>query len=156
MGNLNKELGTLFKRYLIRKEEEAKKPTVFHNANYYKGVWGDKNTFNGTIFFYEWSDIGRTPIRYFSLSLFEKFLSDCDLYLEPHQRDIILNLPKSYITCKHGSKQLIVRGTYDGLKSTMARAGSSETLLPAVPVGVPGSTLRLPPMYQHGGGEQWY
>jgi hypothetical protein len=151
MGNLNKELGTLFKRYLIRKEEEAKKPTVFHNANYYKGVWGDKNTFNGTIFFYEWSDITRIPIKYFSLSLFEKFLADCDLELEPWQRDMIPSLGDVYITCKANSKELLIRSSYDALKAAVACKSVTQLYLPPTKPD-DANKLRLSPMYK----EQYY
>lgn len=157
MGNLNKELGSLFKRYITRKETEARQPIVFRTSDYYKNLWGnnDKKPYLGTIFFYEWSDISRLPTRYFSLSLFEKFLSECDLCLEPHQRDIILNLPQSFISCKKGCKELIVRGSYDSLKSAMLREGTT-LILPTVPVPCPASRIALPPMYHHEGSEQWY
>jgi hypothetical protein len=107
--------------------------------------------FHGTIFFYEWSDITRIPIKYFSLSLFEKFLADCDLELEPWQRDMIPSLGDVYITCKANSKELLIRSSYDALKAAVACKSVTQLYLPPTKPD-DANKLRLSPMYK----EQYY
>ena len=115
--NKSRELNKLFKAYMARKEGESKKQ---RHCNF----------FPITIFFYEWSDITRRPLRYFSLSLFEKFLSDSGIILEDWQRDMIPCLGDAYVTCKPNSKDLIIRCSYEALKAALNVPSNSQLYIP--------------------------
>ena len=157
--NRSKDLKKLFKTYMARKEEESRRPVNYHygrSQQYYNETFQGTETFHGVIFFYEWSDVTRQPIRYFSLPLFEKFLTESNLELEPWQRDVILNLQQVYITCSPGEKLLLVRSSYDALKATVARGNNQPTQLTLFNQNnTPANllpTMRTPPMYK----EQYY
>lgn len=164
MANKSKDLRKLFKAYMVRKEEESSRPTYYNhtalggrNQQYYNDTFQGNKVFHGVIFFYEWSDITRDPVRYFSIPLFEKFLNESELELEPFQKDILLNLQQCFISCKPGCKDLVIRATYDGLKSTMARyytntneqeANKPTLLLPGPnQMGMQHEGVRISPMY---------
>ena len=141
--NKSKELVKLFKAYMSRKEEERKNASSTTVHTYSTG----KRYFLGTIYFYEWSDVSREPIRYYSIALFERFLRECGIELQAWQKDIIYNLDRVYITCKGMSKELLIRSTYDALKSATYGASSNTQLtLPTVMANSP-SNLHLPPVY---------
>ena len=150
--NRSKDLNKLFKAYMARKEEESKRPVGYRysrSQEYYNETFG-ANTFHGVIYFYEWSDITRTPVRYFSISLFEKFLNESNLELEAWQKDIILNLQhEAYITCKPGSKELIVRSSYEALKISMnnRQEHTQQLSLPFIPQENIDNHMRMHPMY---------
>ncbi len=158
--NRSKDLRKLFKTYMARKEEESKRPVNYHygrSQEYYNEAFRDKQTFHGVIFFYEWSDITRDPIRYFSIPLFEKFLAESELVLEAWQRDVILNLQQVFITCRPGTRELVVRSTYDGLKLAIVRSEDSYSFptqlsLPFGPDENTREIMRMSPMYR----EQYY
>lgn len=157
--NRSKDLRKLFKTYMARKEEESRRPVNYHYARsqeYYNDTFRGTEIFHGVIFFYEWSDVTRQPIRYFSLPLFEKFLTESGLELEPWQRDVILNLQQVYITCSPGEKLLLVRSSYDSLKATVARGNNQATQLVLFGQNNTSAnllpTMRTPPMYK----EQYY
>ena len=154
--NRSKDLKSLFKAYMVRKEEESSKPYSYRTREYYNNTFQNKQ-FSGVIFFYEWSDITRSPLRYFSLSLFEKYLTDSNIELEPWQKDVINNLGEVFITCKPGKKELLIRNSYDGLKSSMAREKSNDYSFPPAlclpqPEAVSEHAMRMSPLYR----EQYY
>ena len=150
--NRSKDLRKLFKAYMVRKEEESNRPVTYHygrSQQYYNETFREKETFHGVIFFYEWSDITRQPVRYFSISLFEKFLAESGLELESWQRDVMLNLQEVYITCKPGEKELIVRGSYEALKISIVRQPSEQLTIPFTPQIKTGmDALRMSPLYK--------
>jgi hypothetical protein len=158
--NRSKDLRKLFKTYMARKEEESRRPVSYNygrSQQYYNDTFRGTETFHGVIFFYEWSDVTNNPLRYFSLSLFEKFLTESDIELEAWQRDVILNLQQVYIACMPGKKELVVRSSYEALKLAMTRTQSlwpQQLSLVAqgneTPKLLPSN--RISPMYQ----EQYY
>ena len=156
--NRSKDLRKLFKTYMARKEEESRKPVNnYHNERqeYYNNTFQANKTFHGVIFFYEWSDVTRQPIRYFSVPLFEKFLTESNLALEPWQKDVLLCLQQAFITCKPGTRELLVRSTYDGLKLATVRSESNmptQLCLPFTPDENAKDAMRMSPMYK----EQYY
>ena len=159
--NRSKDLVILFKAYMARKEREHSY-TSYRSDSYYNNLFNSGNnvSFKGVIFFYEWSDVSREPIRYFSLSLFEKFLSESGLMLEPWQRDFIKRLDSVYITCRPGGKELIVRNGYDYLKQAVLDYGKDKpttalALLPNInnsQAAAFNNNMRMSPMYK----EQYY
>ena len=125
--NKKKELRGLFHKWIERTNR------VGYSNNFSNGLYSNgggnpyyggnrycgNDGFNGTIYFYEWSDLFREPKRYYSIDLFEQFLKDSGIYLALYQRDIIKNLKWNYIACKKGGKELIICQSYDKLLKLM-------------------------------------
>mgnify|MGYP006896826897 CR=1 FL=1 len=181
MGNIKKEiLWSLFRAYLIRKEKESH---VSYSHTPYRcggiGTAADFANYHGTIYFYEWSDINRPPITFYSLSSFCDFLQKSNIFMPPFQRDMIRNLDHAYVTCKKGRSDLLIRGTRPGLVEAFGRddaPGVSIHDLPDKPNPMAMSTKpqltlpyhvqccypphaqeRIPPMYHYTGNpEEWY
>ena len=59
MSNISKQLKPLFNAYLKRLADEKYKPTVRHQGYRQPSLFD--NEFKGVIYFYEWSDVSRTP-----------------------------------------------------------------------------------------------
>ena len=174
MGNISKEkLWSLFRLYLIRIEEEKNSYTP---PSYSRcggiGTQSDYDPFDGVIYFYEWSDMNRAPMMFYSLTAFEDYMKRCNIFMPPFQRDMIRNLEHSYVTCKKGKSELLIRGTRPGLLEALSRddaPGVSVNDLPPLvendgqlrlpyPVSCtyPPSMTRVPPMYNyHGNPEEW-
>lgn len=106
--NKKGELRTLFHNYLDRKERESKTTS-------YGGGTKFTDNFKGVIYFYEWSDIEREPKCFVTMAYFNYFLQQCDITLLLYQRDVIETMNSVYITCKKGTKELIIRGSYNDL-----------------------------------------
>ena len=176
MGNISKEkLWALFRLYLIRKEEEEHSYTPPSYCGFRCGGIGTKSdygTYNGTIYFYEWSDMNRAPIMFYSVTAFDDYMKRCNIFMPPFQRDMIRNLDHAYVTCKKGKSELLIRGTRPGLLEALAREdspGVSVNDLPPLPekdgqlrlpypvaCTYPPSVSRVPPMYNyHGNPEEW-
>lgn len=116
MANLNKELKGLFNKYLDRLSYEKTHPKVEHQS-YQPNLFDEKYT--GVIYFYEWSDVTRTPKSFYSIEKFEEFLKSCEIYMQGFQREIISHMHNPYISCKKGEKELIIKSTYDSLKTAL-------------------------------------
>lgn len=115
MANLNKELSKLFHTYLDR----INKPSIpiRHESYREPSLFGQE--FCGVIYFYEWSDISRTPKTFYTLKKFEEFLSESQIFIMGYQREIIKNMRNPYITCRKGTKELIIKPSHELLKSSM-------------------------------------
>jgi len=176
MGNISKEkLWALFRLYLIRKEEEEHSYTPPSYCGFRCGGIGTKSdygTYNGIIYFYEWSDMNRAPIMFYSVTAFDDYMKRCNIFMPPFQRDMIRNLDHAYVTCKKGKSELLIRGTRPGLLEALVREdapGVSVHDLPPLPekdgqlrlpypvaCTYPPSASRVPPMYNyHGNPEEW-
>jgi hypothetical protein len=174
MGNISKDkLWALFRLYLIRKEEERTSYTPPSYSGYRCGgiaTKSDYGSFDGIIYFYEWSDMNRSPIMFYSLTAFEDYMKRCNIFMPPFQRDMIRNLEHSYVTCKKGKSELLIRGTRPGLLEALSRddaPGVSVNDLPPLPekdgqlklpypVCCTYPPVRVPPMYNyHGNPEEW-
>jgi len=140
--NKKNELRSLFHKYINRKERESSIP-YSHNYGYNNNygtcgiprtppMYNNPNTssttptrvmtrenFTSTIYFYEWSDITKEPRKFFMLDIFDNFLKTSGIYLALFQKDIIKNLKWCYITCKKGTKDLIIRSTYSSLSDAL-------------------------------------
>ena len=176
MGNISKQkLWALFRLYLIRKEEEKHSYTPTNYCGFRCGGIGTKSdygTYNGIIYFYEWSDMNRAPIMFYSVTAFDDYMKRCNIFMPPFQRDMIRNLNYAYVTCKKGKSELLIRGTRPGLLEALTREdapGVSVNDLPPlsekdgqlrlpypVACAYPPSTSKVPPMYNyHGNPEEW-
>jgi hypothetical protein len=161
MENLNYKLKLLFRDYLIRKEKEK---TSSYN-NYYNNSWlNSSERYDGVIYFYEWSDINRSPTMFYTIGAFDNFLKSSGIFIQEYQKDVIKKLSRAYITCKKGTHELLIRGERlylaDALKdsdsSSVDSKTATEAVLNTIPVVSPASNFinRRPPMYNDT--EQWY
>jgi hypothetical protein len=151
MANLSKDLKNIFNKYLERKEKERLHPTVSQ-----PNLFGGNRGYTGIIYFYEWSDVTRTPKSFYSLEKFEDFLESCNICLMGYQREIINNIHNPYVTCKKGTKELLIKVSYDALKNAVNiptpevnnfMAKGSEDKEP-YQVAVTRPPIQRPPMYE--------
>jgi hypothetical protein len=103
---------------LERKEREKYQP---RKESYFQPTLfsGGESQFTGIIYFYEWSDITRQPKVFYTLEKFEDFLESCNIYLVGYQREILKNMRNPYVACKRGTKELIIKVTYEALKGAL-------------------------------------
>lgn len=142
MANLNKELKKIFLTTLKRKAEEASRPKtsptycggmvppVGHRPTTYQPnlFTSERKDCIGCIYFYEWSDITRTPKTYYTLDAFEKFLNDCCIYLASWQREILSHMRHPYVSCKKGERDIIIKSTYVELKNAIEEGSKANTV----------------------------
>ena len=107
MANLSKELKSIFNKYLERKEDERLHPKK--ESYFQPSLFSGNGEFRGVIYFYEWSDITRAPKTFYSLEKFEDFLETSNIYLLGWQREIVRNMRNPYVTCKKGTKELLIK-----------------------------------------------
>lgn len=119
MANLSKDLKSIFNKYLERKENERLHPRVEHESYFQPTLFSGGGEFKGVIYFYEWSDVSRTPKSFYSLEKFEDFLESCNICLVGYQREILKNMHNPYVACKRGTKELIIKVTYEALKGAL-------------------------------------
>ena len=119
MANLSKELKSIFNKYLERKEDERLHPKK--ESYFQPSLFSGSGEFTGVIYFYEWSDITRAPKTFYSLEKFEDFLEASNIYLLGWQREIVRNMRNPYVTCKKGTKELLIKVTYEALKTALEK-----------------------------------
>ena len=126
--NRSKDLRDLFRQSLIN-ERKKLTATNYGNSPYYggsysmlSGIHRIPNQYNDSsvrIYFYEWSDLSKTPRTFYQLDAFDNFLKSSGIYMEFYQKDIIKNLGTVYITCYTGTKNLNIRSTYKNLTDAL-------------------------------------
>jgi hypothetical protein len=132
MGNISNQLKLLFTRYLNRLEDEKReRSSSVHSFSSslsnsrppsYMGACRnnvDLDDFSGIIYFYEWSDINRSPKSFYTLKLFVKFLESCGIYVPSYQLELIKNISTPHITCRKGTKDIIITCNWSSLKEEM-------------------------------------
>lgn len=75
------------------------------------------------IYFYEWSNIYSMPSRFNTMYDFEGFCRHSNIPLENWQKDVIDELNTCYVTCKRGSKELIIRKEWTRLRDALNAYG---------------------------------
>ena len=128
MANLSKDLKNIFNKYLERKEREKYQPK---KESYFQPTLfsGGESQFTGIIYFYEWSDVTRQPKTFYTLEKFEDFLESCNIYLVGYQREILKNMRNPYVACKRGTKELIIKVTYEALKGALNAESSFNPMV---------------------------
>lgn len=167
MANLSNKLEYLFRQYLIRKEKEKTVPVTYHHVTHTNWM-NDTETYDGVIYFYEWSDVNRAPQLFYTISAFDEFLRRSGIFMPPFQKDIIRQLDRAYVTCKKGCHDLLIRGGLGMLRSALAESNAQgvdyQTAGQAIlnstpPYGNPMAMhyqgSRQPPMY-NGQPDEWY
>ena len=129
--NISKDLHNLFFCWLERLERERFKvsspPAPLTSGsgsiNRHDGVGGssfkDEDELFGILRFYEWSNINSTPKCFYTMKCFKEFLSSSGIHLKSYQLELLRNIPSPYVICKEGSKEILIRPTYDSLKSCL-------------------------------------
>ena len=85
------------------------------------------------IHFYEWSNVDNAPIIFDRYPKLYNFLDECGLFIKEIDNDKIKPIASCYISCKPGSKELIVCTTYDELRRKMHEAQTLVNVLAPVP-----------------------
>ncbi len=110
--NRIKDLRNLFLDGMKRKRREAVSYTSGYTSHYpYNASKFMASSVPLKIYFYEWSDTTRVPRAFYDMKYFEMFLKNCNIILEPYNRDIINTLGTVYIACYKGSKKLCIRAS---------------------------------------------
>jgi hypothetical protein len=119
--NISNQLKKLFFDYLERTEYDRlhPKPYSVNNPSYKEKEILFDDDFKGVIYFYEWSDVSRTPKSFYTMKAFEKFLEESNIFILGYQREIIRNMRNPYITCTKGEKELVIKSTYEALCNAM-------------------------------------
>lgn len=140
MANLSKDLKKLFYAHL----ENAKKPKynvggyvppttpVTHRPPYQPSLFDNSNGAIGCIYFYEWSDVTRTPKTYYTLKAFENFLNDCQIYLASWQREVLSHMRHPYVACKKGEKNIIIKNSYIALRDAIEEGDEKKDKNPFI------------------------
>ena len=121
--NKKGELRTLFHNYLDRKEKQSKVTNTTSHS-------GFVDHFKGVIYFYEWSDTEREPKCFVTMSYFNYFLQQSGITLLLYQRDVIETMNSVYITCKKGTKELIIRNSLYDLREAL-KDSENNVLVPS-------------------------
>ena len=169
MANLSKDLKSLFNKYLDRIAYE--RTHLVHRPHVTQPtLFGGNREFTGVIYFYEWSDVSRTPRTFYTLEKFEDFLETSNICIMGYQREILKNMHNPYVSCKKGTKELVIKVNYEALKAALNiptdgannfMAKGSEDKEP-YHVAVTRPSIQRPPMYEPEGRYpdenefQWY
>lgn len=139
-------LGTLLKDSLKRMEDERRsRQTTYYPPSTYTPPYNRNdenpmmyNSYKGTIYFYEWSDLDRIPMKFNSIADFEGYLRFAQIPpLEKWQKDMIFHMCDTYAACGRGCKTLLIRSTKTFLKDALEknmRLNINNTI-PSVPAG---------------------
>lgn len=136
--NLNKQLRELFFKWLERIEyERTHRYTppchsyVPSNQGYTPRQerinFGNDDEIDGVIYFYEWSRATAIPKTFYTLKAFEAFLDNSGIYVPSYQWEIIKNIHTPYVACKKGSKELIIKVSWDALKSALEEGSINDS-----------------------------
>jgi hypothetical protein len=85
------------------------------------------------IHFYEWSNIDSWPLKFDKYGWFYKFLDESDLWIDVDTNLKMRSYSHVFITCKPGSKDLIVCNSYEELKREFHLAENTAKVLAVVP-----------------------
>jgi hypothetical protein len=129
MSNISNRLKGLFNDYLIRLEEEKKRPTVSnynYRPPYQSSFLNGEDEFHGIIYFYEWSDANRTPKTFYTLKAFENFLNTSQIFLASYQKELVKHIHNPYIACRKDGKDIIIKSNYESLKHELENEDRSS------------------------------
>lgn len=129
MKNISNRLKELFHASL----NSSNKPTVsdYRAPSYHQTHIGfDDEDYNGIIYFYEWSDIKRSPKTFYTMKGFETFLRDSGIFIAGYQRELIRNLNNAYVTCLRNTKDLLIKCSYDSLRISLNNESGGNNQVP--------------------------
>lgn len=85
-------------------------------------------TNNLKIAFYEWSNLNSQPLGFLNVDEFKKFCNDCHITITSNNNLHLNSFNTVYATCKKGKSELILSGSYKGLKKNFSKH-SKKTIL---------------------------
>lgn len=125
MKNISNNLRGLFKEYMINKNKPVVTPYQPVN-NHREGIVFSTSV---KVHFYEWSDATSVPRTFYTIEAFDTYLKGCGIYAQLYEKDIIVNLGESFISCYRGKKTLCIRATYKHLLETMNEHDRMQTAI---------------------------
>ena len=103
-------------------------------ASYYnKDTFDYSNGPECDIHFYEWSNINNWPLKFNRYGWFYKFLDESSLFIEQEVNTQMKSFAHVFVTCKPGSKNLIVCNSYEELKREFHLAKNTAMVVSTVP-----------------------
>lgn len=76
--------------------------------------------FSKVIYFYEWSNLFRAPLKFYNLVDFEEFLKECGIPLTRRNKLILSNdYSTAFTTCALGENKLLLSGTWMALRDAV-------------------------------------
>lgn len=123
INNLCKKVSEILNKFL----NEPKASTASSsNGNYvpsnrnpfYRGLPGgcSREYLQGVLRFYEWSDLYRAPVLFYTLEDFIAFLRRSNIAISDIERNLILSIHNPFVTCEEGKAKLIIRASSADLK----------------------------------------
>ena len=123
INNLCKKVSEILNKFL---NEPKASTTSSSNGNY---VPSNRNPFyrclpggcsreylKGVLRFYEWSDLYRAPVLFYTLEDFIVFLRRSNIAISDIERNLILSTHNPFVTCEEGKAKLIIRASSADLK----------------------------------------
>lgn len=123
INNLCKKVSEILNKFL---NEPKASTTSSSNGNYvpsncnpfYRGIPGgcSREYLKGVLRFYEWSDLYRAPVLFYTLEDFIVFLRRSNIAISDIERNLILSTHNPFVTCEEGKAKLIIRASSADLK----------------------------------------
>lgn len=93
----------------------------------YPHISTTNSSLKGIIRFFEWSDLYRTPILFYTFESFLRFLKNSSITINEFERNLILSTYNPYITCERNKAKLIIRNNSADLKLALDKASSNSS-----------------------------
>ena len=118
----NKALSLLddFKKHL-----EEKKSTRIYNTSCFNSAYKER-TNDRTIYFYEFSDLKRLPLKFSKVSDFMDWAKKHSVYLSSYTETQLRDHETSYCTCFRNSSSVMIRSSYELLKMSQKNLDDSN------------------------------
>ena len=123
INNLCKKVSEILNKFL---NEPKASTTSSSNGNYvpsnrnpfYRGIPSGcgREYLKGVLRFYEWSDLYRAPVLFYTLEDFIVFLRRSNIAISDIERNLILSTHNPFVTCEEGKAKLIIRASSADLK----------------------------------------
>lgn len=123
INNLCKKVSEILNKFL---NEPKASTTSSSNGNYvpsncnpfYRGIPSgcSREYLKGVLRFYEWSDLYRAPVLFYTLEDFIVFLRRSNIAISDIERNLILQTHNPFVTCEEGKAKLIIRASSADLK----------------------------------------
>ncbi len=110
----NKCFDELFNKFLLNNSKK-----VITSSNNVNVCYGGTSNNRITVYFYEWSDINRSPRYFYNVDSFIKFLNDCKISYTSYQYNRLHESRWFYCSCVKGESKLILCESYLGLRERL-------------------------------------
>lgn len=124
INNLCKKVSDILNKFLS--EPKTSTASSSSNGNYvpltrnpfYRGLPSScgREYLKGVLRFYEWSDLYRAPVLFYTLEDFIVFLRRSNIVITDIERNLLLQTHNPFVTCEEGKAKLIIRASSADLK----------------------------------------